>query len=153
MNQQDLLFREMVSHPDCQQDLIRICLPDVAQTIDMDSVRKVDTAFIGVPEEDLLLSASRHDGIDVLIYIIAKHDRKNANALPSFFRKAVDRIRHELWADKPEDERGPQPHVFTVVFYYGNEPWIAPRSSVDSSEAERLTEGVENDRRSRRRRR
>ncbi len=62
MKPHDEIFREMVSDPEAQRDMIRICLPDLAARIDLDSVTAVDATFTGGKQADLLLSMRERSG-------------------------------------------------------------------------------------------
>ena len=46
MKPHDELFREMVSEPEAQRDMIRICLPDLARRIDLDTVTAIDATML-----------------------------------------------------------------------------------------------------------
>ena len=78
MKPHDDLFREMVSDPAAQRDMIQISLPDLAGRIDLDSVTPVDATFTGGKQADLLLSMRERGDVDRrgrehFVYMLVEH--------------------------------------------------------------------------------
>ncbi|TVR66189.1 MAG: Rpn family recombination-promoting nuclease/putative transposase [Spirochaetaceae bacterium] len=124
MKQHDNLFREMVSDPVAQRDMVRICLPDLAERIKLDTITTIDASFTGGKQADLLVSMRDHGDREHLVYMLVEHKSYHDRLV------AVQLLRYsaEIWQlwKRNGDERGPLPRIYPVVLYHGKTPWTAP---------------------------
>ncbi len=140
MKPHDEIFREMVSDPEAQRDMIRVCLPDLAGRIDLDSVTAVDATFTGGKQADLLLSMrERGDGErrgrKHLVYMLVEHKSYHDPLVPTQLFRYMGAIWHQQWELRESNLRGPLPLIHPVVLYHGERPWTTPLELTGQHEA------------------
>ena len=143
MKPHDDLFREMVSDPAAQRDMVQICLPDLAARIAMDTVTPVEATFTGGKQADLLVSMRDHRGREHLVYMLVEHKsyhdplvavlvatplraRRCTHMHPVQLYRYLGEIWQQQWIHRESKVRGPLPVIHPVVLYHGAAPWTAP---------------------------
>ena len=126
MKPHDDLFREMVSDPAAQRDMIQICLPDLAARIDLDTVTPVDATFTGGKQADLLVSMRDNRGGEHLVYMLVEHKSYHDPLVAVQLYRYLGAIWQQQWIHRESKARGPLPVIHPVVLYHGAAPWTAP---------------------------
>lgn len=126
MKPHDDLFREMVSDPAAQRDMVRICLPDIAARTDLDTVTAVDATFTGGKQADLLLSMHDYRGNEHLVYMLVEHKSYHDPLVAVQLYRYLGEIWQQQWIRVKPEARGPLPVIHPVVLYHGVAPWTAP---------------------------
>ena len=126
MKPHDDLFREMVSDPAAQRDMVQICLPDLAERIDLDTVAPVEATFTGGKQADLLVSMKDHRGREHLVYMLVEHKSYHDPLVAVQLYRYLGKIWQQQWIHLDSKARGPLPMIHPVVFYHGKTPWTAP---------------------------
>ncbi len=126
MKPHDELFREMVSDPAAQRDMVRICLPDLVARIDLDTVIPVDATFTGGKQADLLLSMRDRGGQEHLVYMLVEHKSYHDPLVAVQLYRYLGAIWQQQWIHRESKTRGPLPVIHPVVIYHGLAPWTAP---------------------------
>jgi recombination-promoting nuclease RpnB len=126
VKQHDNLFREMVSDPVAQRDFVRVCLPDLAERIKLDTVTAIDATFTGGKQADLLVSMHDRTGREHLVYMLVEHKSYSDRPVAIQLYRYLGAIWQQQWIHRDTEERGPLPLIHPVVFYHGKAPWTAP---------------------------
>ena len=126
MKPHDDLFREMVSDPAAQRDMVQICLPDLAERIDLDTVAPVEATFTGGKQADLLVSMKDHRGRERLVYMLMEHKSYHDRLVAVQLYRYLGEIWQQQWIHRESKARGPLPVIHPVVIYHGAAPWTAP---------------------------
>ena len=127
MKQHDHLFREMVADPAAREHMVRLCLPDLADQLDLNTLTMVDATFTNGKQADLLVSMRYHRDPNRIAHVLVEHKSYHDRSVMLQLLGYTVELWNKLGQAVPAEDQGLRPEIHLVVFYHGKTRWTAPR--------------------------